>query len=481
MEAERIGLTEQLRPRRGPLLPNQDYTFCFHLIRKPSEKEAAEFTALASTRLAAAAQRLRLSLTNEAAVDSLQVALAKALPAADSIVVDDPSSIFLRLPEETDSARAAAAGNIALLAKIDSARAIRYNRLIDFAAVVRQAFRSRAGMVSQADAGVGKATGAVQALARDAALAKLGAVSDLAGLPAAERERLLQAGTVAGRAFRMNNVEAEAVARGIHPLDGPLEQRDTRDLDNSYNASEYARFIQNLDRSRSLLRDVRDLVFMVRARGALRQRAGLSEADIQAVDGRLAQAVSALEGQAESLRLAADAVNTADAAVKKLAASVRTLDFARVALRSTTSDTYKARANSYISLDAGLLRAIDVEQIAPYAGVNVYFRPVNKNAPLRLCEEDCWRRRLSLTVGITYTSLEEEGRVGDLFDGHSALVGVGARVTDYWRITMGALLLRSRGGDDDTELKLNATPALSTSIDIDVVGLLGKVGSALFP
>ena len=135
----------------------------------------------------------------------------------------------------------------------------------------------------------------------------------------------------------------------------------------------------------------------------------------------------------------------------------------------------------HISLDAGLLRASDVEQIAPYAGVNVYFRPVNKNAPLRLCEEDCWRRRLSLTVGITYTSLEEEGRVGDLFDGHSALVGVGARVTDYWRITMGALLLRSRGGDDDTELKLNATPALSTSIDIHVVGLLGKVGSTLFP
>ena len=61
--------------------------------------------------------------------------------------------------------------------------------------------------------------------------------------------------------------------------------------------------------------------------------------------------------------------------------------------------------NNYVGADAGVLYAGDVAIGAFYVGSNIYFRPVNKDAPLGL---GSITRRLALTVGITVSPIADE-------------------------------------------------------------------------
>lgn len=62
--------------------------------------------------------------------------------------------------------------------------------------------------------------------------------------------------------------------------------------------------------------------------------------------------------------------------------------------------------NIYVSADAGLLYGIDIETAALYIGSNVYFRPVNKRAPLGV--KGSFLRRAAMTVGFTVTSIADD-------------------------------------------------------------------------
>ncbi|HET9385892.1 MAG TPA: hypothetical protein VFO67_12150, partial [Gemmatimonadales bacterium] len=66
--------------------------------------------------------------------------------------------------------------------------------------------------------------------------------------------------------------------------------------------------------------------------------------------------------------------------------------------------------NAYVSLDLGLAYAWDLQNMVFYAGTNIYFRPINKNAPLG---RNFWRR-FALTIGITTSVEDDSRRAGDL-------------------------------------------------------------------
>jgi hypothetical protein len=448
----------------SPLAPNTDYTFCFHLIRRPSPQDSVAFMAAAIRRLGAVVRKLVPGgFETFAVVDSLQDALIKAIPRADSVEILDSTSILLaRRNNETNAQRRA-----------------RLNRITDVIAPMRSAFMNQKSGLSGATSTLVEATQSLQALAGNATLRRLQVTADSLGASDQERTRLATAGLLASRLARFSDAESDRVAAGIHPLDGPVEVADAPDLEKA-TAETVLREMQNTQRTRTLLRDIRDLGGLLRERPQLLVLAGLDQNSLDALDALLDAGMTALGARLAHLEMAAGAQAEITKRVQELANSVTSIDFAKIALRSTTSLTYTARANTYFSLDAGLLGAYQVGRAVPYFGVNVYLRPVNKNAPLSLCKEDCFRRRFALTFGVTASSIKEEGRVDDLFSGHSILLGAGVRLNDYLRLTVGALLLRSYGSEPERKLHVNARPALSTSLDIDIVGTMGKVAGALF-
>ena len=98
------------------------------------------------------------------------------------------------------------------------------------------------------------------------------------------------------------------------------------------------------------------------------------------------------------------------------------------------------RRKSHVSADIGLLYAGDIDIGAVYVGTNIYFRPINTDAPLS--EAGSIGRRLALTVGITLSPVSDENdrTRSDLFWNQSLVVGAGYRLTSSIRAGAGALV-----------------------------------------
>ena len=108
---------------------------------------------------------------------------------------------------------------------------------------------------------------------------------------------------------------------------------------------------------------------------------------------------------------------------------------------TVTADGHTEQKN-YVSVDAGLLYAGDISIAALYVGSNIYFRPVNKDAPLT--EISSLGRRLALTVGLTVSSVADENNKtrSNLFWTQSLVLGAGYRLTSSLRGGGGALVFR---------------------------------------
>jgi hypothetical protein len=143
-------------------------------------------------------------------------------------------------------------------------------------------------------------------------------------------------------------------------------------------------------------------------------------------------------------------------------------------VRELTTASGTTSAGLYVSLDLGLLYGFEVDRGAIHAGVNVYFAPVNKDAPLRGAS---LAKRLSLTVGLTLTDMqqEEDDRFESLIsDRWNVIVGAGLRVTRNLRLGAGALLLLKNDPNPlVVDRSLGAVPYVAASFDVDVGRLFG--------
>jgi hypothetical protein len=133
--------------------------------------------------------------------------------------------------------------------------------------------------------------------------------------------------------------------------------------------------------------------------------------------------------------------------------------------------------NVYVSLDAGLAYPWDLETLAFYAGTNIYFRPVNKNAPLRA--KGSFSRRFALTVGVTTTIEDASRRASDLrASKNSLLLGAGLRLTPSLRFGGGVLVFKESSINPlVTQTSVAVTPYVSLAFDVNVAAALG----AMFP
>jgi hypothetical protein len=147
-------------------------------------------------------------------------------------------------------------------------------------------------------------------------------------------------------------------------------------------------------------------------------------------------------------------------------------------VEGTTVPDASTAQNNYISADGGLLYAGDLGAAALYVGTNFYLRPVNKDAPLS--QVSSFARRFAFTVGLTVSSVADEGsrRRADLFANQSLILGAGYRVTPSIRAGGGVLIYR-KANDNPLVSDKKPWPTWygSFSFDIDVArGLQGGLG-----
>jgi hypothetical protein len=81
-----------------------------------------------------------------------------------------------------------------------------------------------------------------------------------------------------------------------------------------------------------------------------------------------------------------------------------------VTLLVTSQGNFETRHGWYVSMDAGLAYGWDINEAFGYLGTNIYFRPVNKDAPLQNFGGfgRSFSRRASALIGIRFFSRRAE-------------------------------------------------------------------------
>jgi hypothetical protein len=170
--------------------------------------------------------------------------------------------------------------------------------------------------------------------------------------------------------------------------------------------------------------------------------------------------------------------SSGDAAKSKIADCLETLE---VFANGSSLGSAATRGTWYVSADAGYTSVPDLSAVVPYLGVNIYLRPVNKDAPLSR-HGDLFHR-FAITIGTTLSSLADTRKTrSDLFGSNNILLGGGLRLTESIRLGAGAVFFN---GKDPSPLvntyKVRSSYYLSLSFDWNVVSLLKKAGNTLLP
>lgn len=143
------------------------------------------------------------------------------------------------------------------------------------------------------------------------------------------------------------------------------------------------------------------------------------------------------------------------------------------------------QANFYIGLDVGYAYIGNFSRFAGYSGLNIYFRPVNKNIPLSKYKNwlDILATRASLLVGITIESIEKINVRKGIVGTKGIILGAGVRLNSWFRINGGGLLYYRYDNNpimNSDRYSTKVSPFISASIDIDVQQLIGGLGTSIF-
>lgn len=145
--------------------------------------------------------------------------------------------------------------------------------------------------------------------------------------------------------------------------------------------------------------------------------------------------------------------------------------------------------NPYIGLDFGVSYIPGYEQLFFYEGVNFYFAPVNKDAPLstfplRGASFREWiSKRFSLHFGLTQSLIEVGNkRYAPLLKGlnSSLLAGVGLRINRIVRLNMGYIFFYEKDNNPIVDQHhFTAMPQVSVTFDLNVGKALGGLGKRI--
>jgi len=171
-------------------------------------------------------------------------------------------------------------------------------------------------------------------------------------------------------------------------------------------------------------------------------------------------------------------------AVAALAERYRTQVQNMILIAGSTTGSFETQSNNYISADTGVACAPELSSCTTYVGTNIYFRPVNKAAPLSQFGGffKTLDRRVSATIGLTVNGIGDDKTREDLFGTQSLVVGLGVRMTNSVRLTAGSIVFQKLSPNPlNTDKKLTTTYFFSLSFDIDVVPALKGIGGLFKP
>jgi hypothetical protein len=286
---------------------------------------------------------------------------------------------------------------------------------------------------------------------------------------------------------RLDDNQAAGRANGTLPLETPkvaFMSVWTGDDVGPYERN-YKRTLADLDALRQLLE------------ASLPILTSIPDADRTAIQTLLAAAgpIRSARNQVDALvnltaRMRAD-LSARDQALTSLSTLVSVEARKVVVVDGTTVADFRTAQSWYIAMDAGFAYYFRIGTMTPYVGANIYFRPVNKDAPLSLV--DSFGRRFSLTFGITLNSIEQQGDNGTtvpaasktrfdlLQNNRSLLLGAGLRVSQSLRVSGGVLVLKEKDTNPLISKQSVATvPYVSFSLDFDVASALKGGLGALF-
>jgi hypothetical protein len=184
--------------------------------------------------------------------------------------------------------------------------------------------------------------------------------------------------------------------------------------------------------------------------------------------------------QNESSRVRDD-LRRRQAEVKELASDFKAQVRDELIVNATTTGNGNTFQAYYVSADLGYVYMPEISEAVPYVGTNIYFRPVNKNAPLS--QRSSFGRRFAVTIGMTLNSIADENMETreDFTSNSSLLVGAGYRFTESIRLGLGALVFIKKDPnplvDDETT---GVTPYVSVSFDWNVAKTFKNIGSTFF-
>lgn len=143
-----------------------------------------------------------------------------------------------------------------------------------------------------------------------------------------------------------------------------------------------------------------------------------------------------------------------------------------------------SQATPYIGLDVGISSIPGYSQLFIYEGVNFYFMPVNKDAPLSYFKKTryWWLKRLSVHLGLTQNLIKVDNkRYVPLIDGvGSLIVGTGLRFNRIMRINAGYMFFYEKDNNPlKDEKHFTALPQFSLTFDINIAKALGGFGRRL--
>jgi hypothetical protein len=142
----------------------------------------------------------------------------------------------------------------------------------------------------------------------------------------------------------------------------------------------------------------------------------------------------------------------------------------------TTDGNFATRRTWYQSADMGLAVGVSINEILPYVGTNLYFRPVNTEAP-----PGKFLTRFSGLIGFTWTdNILKPGERASLYGTSVSLVlGAGLRLTEVLKVSGGVLTFKGIDPNPTVvKTRIEVAPFVSISGDFDVAKLLGGLFGA---
>ena len=235
--------------------------------------------------------------------------------------------------------------------------------------------------------------------------------------------------------------------------------------------------LDNLDQGQRDFSAFARVIEQLKANPDLAKLDGLQDEQLEELEEDVRTVREKLFFHINELRKLRDRLRQRDEALDDLVDQLALELDSKVRLLGTTTGNYETRASFYISADVGVGYAPDVEEMFTYFGTNIYFRPVNKKAPLRGLS---FLKRFSLMIGLTNESLQSEGQLKGIVGTSPLLVAGGFRLNDFLRLSAGAVVFK----DEDpnpliTEEQLSWSPYVSLSIDWNLRKIFARFGGAL--